>query len=400
MLDDLFKVHLEVIANTPVSIQRYLFETINWDAKAMCLLGGRGTGKTTMICQYYLDRYKDPSKGLYVSADNLHVLNLGLFNLAQEYFKFGGQALFIDEVHKYPNWELEIKNILDTFKKQQVIFSGSTQSELQKSKIDLSRRVVYHELKGLSFREYLHFTTGQVFPVVQWEEILTDHVKMADQFKGMSILKHFREYLQYGYFPFFLEGTEDYLSKLNNVIEKVIFEDIAVVYNLRQATLPILKRLLWLVATSPGLTPNIDHISRDLRVSREVIYSCFIYLEHAGLLNNVYHAAKGRKFIRKPGKVYLENTNLLYAINGALKFQAEAGVIREIFFVNQVSHMHQVHLHDRGDFLIDGKTVIEVGGSSKKTKQIKALNDAFLAVDDIEIGFGQRIPLYLFGLLY
>lgn len=400
MLDELLKIHLEVITNTPSPIKRYLFERINWDAQAICLLGGRGTGKTTLMCQFYLDRYKDPSKALYLSADNLHVLNLGLFRIAQEYFQFGGQALLIDEVHKYPEWEREIKNIIDTFKKQQIIFSGSTQTALHKSKIDLSRRVVYHELKGLSFREYLHFATGQLFTPVKWEEILTQHIRIADQFKGMTILKHFKNYLNYGYFPFFLEGTQDYISKVTNVIEKIIFEDIAVVHNLRQATLPILKRLLWLVATSLGLTPNIDHISKDLRTSREVIYHCLDYLDHAGLINNTYYDAQGRKLTRKPGKVYLENTNLLYAINGSLKLEADQGNLRETFFVNQVSQNHRVNLHDQGDFIIDGSAVIEVGGPSKKTKQIKSLENAFVAVDGIEIGFGVRIPLYLFGLLY
>jgi uncharacterized protein len=400
MLEDLIEMHQEVMKTTPMSIKRYCYPLINWKSNGICILGDRGTGKTTMICQYCLETYQTPDRGLYLSADHINVISYGLFNIAKSYFSEGGEALFIDEVHKYPEWSTEIKSILDVYKGRQIVFSASSSIDLNKSKADLSRRVVYHRLLGLSFREYLLLNVTQEFPILTFQEILDNHVKIASKFKSISILKHFKEYLRYGYYPFFLEGIEDYLSKLNNVIEKVLFEDIAVIYNLKQTSLPVLKKLLWLVATSKGLVPNIDRISKDLRISREMVYNCLEYLKSSGLINDVYPTGKGMKLVRKPGKIYLNNTNLDHAIHGSLKLDAEVGGIRETFFVNQVGSKHKVDLHEKGDFLIDDQIIIEVGGKGKTTKQIRDIDHSYLAVDNIEIGFGKKIPLYLFGFLY
>ena len=400
MLEELFQIHNQVMSTTPTSLKRYCYSQINWEANGICILGDRGVGKTTLICQKCLERHQTPERGLYLSADHINILSLGLFNIAKQYFAEGGQALYIDEVHKYPNWSTEIKNILDTYKDRQVIFSASSSLDLTKSKADLSRRVVYHRLQGLSFREYLTFAQIMTLESFSLEQVLMDHVKIADQFKSLPILKHFKDYLRYGYYPFFLEDVDDYHSKLNNVIEKVIFEDIAVVYNLKQTTLPVLKRLLWLIATSKGLVPNIDSISRDLGASREAIYNCLEYLKNSGLVNDIYPSGRGMKLIRKPGKVYLNNTNLSRAIHGKLRLESDVGGLRETFFVNQVGGLHKVDLHGRGDFLIDDKFVVEVGGKGKNFSQIQGIEEGYLAVDNIDIGFGQKIPLYLFGLLY
>jgi hypothetical protein len=294
-----------------------------------------------------------------------------------------------------------LKSILDTYKDRQVIFSASSSLDLHKSKTDLSRRVVYHRLAGLSFREYLHLSESIQLPVLSLEEILKTHVSICDGLKGLQILKSFREYLQHGYYPFFLEGTEDYLLKVNNIIQKVLFEDIAIVYNLKQTTLPILRKLLWLVATSKGLKPNIDRISKDLEVSRDVLYNCLEYLNNSGLLHNLYPSEKGLKLVRKPGKIFLDNTNLLHAIHGALQFDTDFGAIRETFFANQLANSTMpISLHKRADFLIDSQYVVEIGGPNKGSKQIKGLEEAYLAIDGAEIGFGKKIPLYLFGFLY
>ncbi len=400
MLEELIAIHEEVIANTPTGHTRYLYDRIDWEAKAICLVGGRGVGKTTLMCQFFINRYQSVTEALYLSADNISVLSKGLFAIAQEYFKYGGQALFIDEIHKYPNWAQEIKNILDTFRNRQIVFSASSSLDLQKSKFDLSRRVVYHELRGLSFREYLNFIHETSFHPITFDDVINKHSQLTEEFRGLIILKYFKEYLAHGYFPFFLEGKKDYLSKVANIIEKVIFEDIAVVYNLKQTTLPLLKKLLWLVATSKSFTPNIQKISKNLGVSREIIYNCLDYLNRSGLLCNVYHDAAGMKLARKPEKIFLENSNLLYAISGSLQMESDIGNVRETFFVNQVSLQHRLNSHDHGDFIINSDCVIEVGGKSKTTRQIKQTNNSYLAVDEIEYGFGNKIPLYLFGFLY
>jgi len=400
MLEDLIKLHQEVMATTPISFKRYLFSKINWKSLGMCILGDRGVGKTTLLCQDLLERYGTPDKALYLSADHISVLSYGLVKIAEQFFSYGGKALYIDEVHKYPNWSVEIKNIIDTYKGRQIIFSGSSSIDLNKSKGDLSRRVVYHRLLGLSFREYLLLAENIELPSVTFSEILTDHVEIASRFTNLPLLKFFKDYLNHGYYPFFIEGLEDYLSKVHNVIEKVLFEDVAVIYNLKQTTLPILKRILWLVATSNGLIPNIDKMSKNLGISREMVYNCLEYLSSSGLLNDLFPSGKGNALIRKPGKIYLNNVNLLHAIHGSLKLESEIGGLRETFFVNQVGSLHKITAYDKGDFLVDDKYVVEVGGKGKTGKQIQGEENAYLAIDDTKIGFGKKIPLYLFGLLY
>lgn len=400
MLEEFMACHLEVMRGVPQRFKRYLYPQINWKAGSLCIVGDRGVGKTTLLCQDLLERYKTPSRALYISADHINVISYGLVEIAKDFFAHGGEALYIDEVHKYPEWSTEIKNIIDTYKGRQVIFSASSSLDLNRSKGDLSRRVVYHRLMGLSFREYLQLAEDIELPAYSLSTILENHVTIASDLASYPLLKHFKEYLRYGYYPFFREGLEDYFSKVNNVIEKVLFEDVAVVYNLRQTTLPVLKRLLWLIATANGLIPNIDKISRNLGVSREQVYNCLEYLGSSGLLHDVSPGGKGHNLTRKPGKLYLNNVTLLNAVHGTLQLAADIGAARETFFVNQVASAHKVTLHDRGDFLIDDKWVVEIGGKSKGPQQIKGEKEGYLVIDDTKIGFGKKIPLYLFGFLY
>lgn len=400
MLEDLIQIHQSVMSTIPTAIKRYLYTQINWESMGLCIVGDRGVGKTTMICQDLLNRYQTPDRALYISADHVFVLSYGLISIARDFFAEGGEALYIDEVHKYPDWSLEIKNLLDTYKGRQIVFSASSSLDLNQSKGDLSRRVVYHRLLGLSFREYLELAHNIQLRVFSLNEILENHVSIASQFDEIPILGYFKDYLTYGYYPFFTEGVKDYAAKLNNVIEKVLFEDIAVIYNLKQTTLPILKRILWLVTTSNGLIPNIDKMSKNLGVSREMIYNCLEYLMNSGLLNEVFSAGKGNSLIRKPAKIYLNNSNLLNVMHGSLKLKNDVGGIRETFFVNQLSSTHKISLHDKGDFLIDDQWIMEIGGRNKNDYQVRHEKNAYLILDNLKIGFGRKIPLYLFGFLY
>lgn len=398
MMQDLIAIHNEILALIPKSNTRYLYGQINWNSLGICVLGDRGVGKTTLICQDLLKRYKTPDKALYITADHIAVISMGLFNIAKQFFLEGGEALYIDEVHKYPNWSIEIKNILDTYKNKQIIFSASSSIDLNKSKGDLSRRVVYHKLFGLSFREYLLIAENIEIPSFDLTDILKNHIPIATQWN--FVFPHFKKYLNFGYYPYFTEGLEDYFAKLTNVIEKILFEDIAVIYNLKQNTLLILKKILWLVATANGMIPNIDKMSKNLAVSREMVYNCLEYLTSSGLLNEIFPHGKGNHLVRKPAKIYINNTNLLYAIYRSLKLHPDIGGIRETFFLNQVGNKHKVTLHDKADFVIDDKWVMEIGGKNKDGEQIKGIDSSYLVIDDSKIGFGNKIPLYLFGLLY
>jgi uncharacterized protein len=401
MLDEIFYIHAKTVENVPVAFKRYLYDKIDWASGRVCVTGARGVGKTTMLIQHYHEKYGDVEKCLYVSADNIEICAMGLFNTASEYFKYGGRALIIDEVHKYPSWQVELKNIVDTFKDKAIMISGSSSLGLHKGNADLSRRMVYYSLKGLSFREYLCLKENIKMPAFDLGRVTSSHVSIAQEVSAKGpVLKYFKDYTRSGYYPFFLEGEGVYLNKVLNVIEKVLYEDIAVTGNIKKPHITALKKMLWLVATSVPFSVNISKLSRELGISKEYIYVYLEYLERAGLINSMRGAARGYKLVRKPEKIFLENTNLLLSLNNFLGSENEQGAVRETFFVNQLKGTENIVLSPKGDFLVGDRYTVEVGGKNKKAAQIKALKDAFIAADRIEIGYGNKVPLYLFGMLY
>ena len=405
MLEELFYNHRKVVANAALGFRRYLYDAVVWDEAAVCIMGARGTGKTTLLLQHYHEKYGDVEKCLYLSADNIEVMSLGLFKLAKEYFNHGGRALIIDEIHKYPEWQIELKNIIDVFKNKEILVSGSSALELTEGKADLSRRLVYYKLSGLSFREYLELKENIKIPVHGFEEIVNNHVKIAQKIiSNKPILKCFKEYLAGGYYPFFIEGEATYFSKLLNVIEKVLYEDVAIVSNIKKSNIAALKKILWMVASSVPFCANIEKLSRDLGLSKEYVYAYLEYLEGAELITSICSDSKGHNRIRKSMKLYIENTNLLHAINSNNMLVSEQGSVRETFFVNQLKGYAPLFLCDAGDFVVYGKDnkkyTFEVGRKNKTTAQIKDIANSFVVADNVEIGYGNKIPLYLFGMMY
>ena len=401
MLEDLFFIHKKTIEDTPLNFRRYLYDDIDWKSKAVCVMGPRGVGKTTLLIQHYYEVYNNMEECLYISADNVEVAAVGLFKIAKEYFQYGGKALIIDEIHKYPQWASELKSILDTFKKKKIFISGSSSLALQASKVDLSRRVVYYSLKGLSFREYLILKKDiEVLPI-SFEDILSQHVALAENISSeISILKYFKKYLSSGYYPFFMEGESTYHAKLLNIIEKALYEDVAVLGNLRRSKILILKKILWLIATSGSFTVNIEKMSRELKLSKEYVYSYLSYLEGAGLISCLRPRGKGYMLARKPDKIFIRDPNLLVVLYHQLMSERDQGALRETFFVNQLKDLFKITASDKGDFLLNDKYTVEIGGKDKKFDQIKGLKNAYIAADRMEIGSGNKIPLYLFGMLY
>ncbi len=401
MFEELFYIHRKTVEDVPMAFKRYLHAEIDWHARHICITGCRGTGKTTLLLQYYLEAYNDVEKCLYISADHVAVAGIGLLKIASEYFKLGGEAIIIDEIHKSPNWEAELKSIIDTFKRKQILVSGSSAIKLKKGKADLSRRVVYYNLKDLSFREYLALTESIKLPVLSLEDVLTRHVQYAERItKGRSILKLFNNYLTEGMYPFITEGKSTYLSKLLNVIEKVLYEDIAIAADMKQANIPVLKKILWLVASSVPFQVNIEKMSRELGISKQYVYEYIDHLDTAGLMNAVPYGGTGYRTVRKPAKILMANSNLLFAVNRAMQAEAERGSVRETFFVSQLAPLFKTTIADKGDFEIADQHVFEIGGAGKGHSQIKTIPNAFVAADAIEFGFANKIPLYLFGFLY
>lgn len=398
--DDFFEIQNEAASVINRNFTRYLFANITWDSRLIGIVGARGVGKTTLLLQHYKKEFQSPEECLYISADNILVAGLGLFEIGREFFKIGGKTLIIDEIHKYKNWSQELKNLYDSFPKGQFIISGSSTLGILKGKGDLSRRLVLHELKGLSFREYLNLQTGKQFKVLLLEEILNHHVKIAGSIGNLNVIKHFKTYLTRGYYPFYLEGVGSYHFKIDNIIEKIIYEDIPSLFDIKPSSTQMLKKIIYLVATSAPFSPNIEKISSQIKLSKEYVYNFLEYLERTKVFTFLFPPTQGFKLIRKPEKIYFENSNIIYAIVGKHGFRSEIGTVRETFFINQLTSLHTVFHTPRADFLIDDKYTVEVGGRNKDKKQIYDAKNAFIASDDIDVGSKNRVPLWLFGFLY
>ena len=401
-LNEFFSIQTRLLAQLPRQYSRFLRDEIDWDNRLVALTGGRGTGKTTMLLQHLDELDRSGQKHLYVSADHIRVQATGLYEIVSHFFRLGGKTIMLDEIHKYPNWHQEVKNLYDSFPTAKIYLSGSSTLALQKGKADLSRRAVFHHLPGLSFREYLDLTRGLHFQARSLSETLRNHAETASKIleKG-PILGHFKDYLRHGVYPYILEGADEYHQRLRNTLEKVLYEDIPSAIGIKTSSVTQLKRILWLIATSQPFEPNIGRISSSLRISKEYVYTYIDALERAGLVSGILPSETGHRLVRKPSKLYLENTNLLKAITGALGAEEGIGTVRETFFVHQIKSANlNIRVSTKGDFLVEGKYVFEIGGKTKKGGQINGLDNAFLLRDDIEIGHGNVIPLWIFGFLY
>jgi len=404
MIDKYIATHLSVVKEArKYDFKRYLYGAINWRNRLIGIVGARGVGKTTLMLQYYLNNYSTPEDCLYISADNVNVASAGIYNLAEEYFNLGGRAILIDEIHKYPNWQQELKNIYDSFPSKQVVFSGSSTVNILRGKADLSRRVVFYNLKGLSFREFLVMRMGRSLKPASFAAILKDHVKISSAISSdISILKHFRDYLRFGYYPFFNEGIDEFHAKLNNVVEKIFYEDMPILFNIKSSTIHSLKKLFYLIATSQPFTPNISRISSQLGISKEYIYAYIDELEKAGLFTLLYPREKGFKLLRKPQKIYMDSPNLFSLVEEDRGFPVEKGSVRETFFINQASHAVKLYFSEKADFVDNKGRFFEIGGKNKETKPAGSgyARNYFVVSDNITIGFKNKIPLWLFGFLY
>ena len=388
------------------SQKRYLYQLIDWNLRCIGILGARGTGKTTIMLQRLKEVYGGSDKALYLSADNPRFQAFNLLEFAREFKQQGGEILFIDEVHKYPDWSVYVKAIYDSLPGFKIVFSGSSLLQISQQKADVSRRAVIYNLHGLSFREYLYFSEARVFQAVSLAELIADHLALASAVAdGSTILKSFRSYLKSGYYPFFLEEPEVYIFKLREVINHIIEVDLPLIHHIDSRRIAKIKKLIYLLATSLPLVPNMAKLAQATEISRPTLYNYLEHLQEARLLNLVHSQGRGYSKLAKPEKIYLENSNLMYAVSD----QVHVGTLREIFFVSQIKNAmnlqpafleNSVELSPRGDFLVNSELVFEVGGRNKTTRQIAGMDNAYIAADDIENGFGKKIPLWLFGFLY
>ncbi len=396
MIDNIQDIFATQLQNTPMKFKRYMHKSFDMNDKLIGIIGSRGVGKSTFILQYLKGLGLPFGKKLYFNADHFEVINHSIYDIASEFYKRGGKVLAIDEIHKYPNFAMELKSIYDSFDLR-VIFSGSSALKLENAKYDLSRRAYIYRVNGLSFREFLEYDTGVKFESFSLEEILQNHTNIAyDITSKIKPFEHFSKYLEYGYYPFYKQNLKHYKNRLYEVINTVIESDLPIIFNIEAKNIHKLKKLLSLLCISKPYELNISKLAQKIEINRQTLYMYLHYLELGGLIKLVKSKTKGDSIFAKPEKLYLNNTN----INNSYCQNSDIGTIREEFFVNQISLLHNVNYSLIGDFLIDDKYIVEVGGKNKSFNQIKDAENSFIVADDIEIGFENKIPLWLFGFLY
>ena len=382
-----------------LTFKRYLHQKINWKARLIGIKGARGVGKSTLWLQHIKESFPDTQKVFYASLDDLWFRAHDLLELVEYLYTHGFTHLFLDEVHKLSHWSQYIKNIYDSYPQLHIVYTGSSMLEIDHSKVDLSRRQMLYTLRGLSFREYLDFEGVGTFPVVSVEELLESHLSIAMEIVShIRVLQYFDRYLQMGHYPFYKESTsvDDYHSRLREVANVVVESDMPAVEEITYATVQKAKQLLMVIAPNVPLQPNISRLSQELEVTPSQCLKILYLLDRAGLLLLLTKEQKDYKHLAKPGKIFLGNGNLMYALSSVVNL----GTCRETFFANQLSAIGQLTMPEKGDFLLNGKYLFEVGGSSKDFRQIANIPDSYLAVDDVEIGHLNRIPLWMFGMLY
>lgn len=375
---------------TTSSFIRYKYDTIHWKNRMLGLVGPRGVGKTTLFLQH-IKKNHSLRDTLYVTADHLYFAAHSLYETAEKFNKDGGKYLFIDEVHKYPNWSQELKLMYDSFSDMHVYFTGSSVLDIEKGEADLSRRAPKYLMQGLSFREFLSIRHNIEAPVFSLEQILNQEARIPNVSHPLS---YFKEYLREGYYPF---GEElDFETELSQVVTRTIENDIPLFANMNIGTARKLKKLMVILAGLVPYKPNMASLGSQIQASRNNIDDYLTYMEKAGLIARLKDGTGGLGEFGKVEKVYLDNTNLMYNLGDG---NEDAGTIRETFFFNQMRVNHKVVSSPISDFEIEGKT-FEVGGKSKGKKQIVDAAKGYVVKDDIEYGYGNIIPIWAFGLNY
>lgn len=397
-MDTLFKTYGRLLADTDLTFTRYLYDKINWNNRLIVIKGAKGVGKTTMLLQHIKRTFTDPQKALYVSLDHIWFANHTLLELAEYHYTHGGTHLFLDEVHKYKGWEQEIKNIYDSYPRLHVVVTGSSMLKLEESMAaDLSRRHRSYTMEGLSFREYLQVEQVADLPVLSLETILKNHFKEASKITSkVKVLHHFEKYLESGYYPFYREEGDGFFDRLQQVINTVVTTEIPAVSRIEYDSVYKVRQLLVVLAEMKPYTLNISALCSTLQSSRNNVLKLLDLMDKAALVRRLYATESGMNMLTKPEKILFYNTNLMYCLTP----QVDPGTMRETYLASQLGVNHKLCMPNRGDLVVDGKWLFEVGGKGKGFTQIKDIEESYVVSDNMEIGHGNKIPLWLFGLLY
>lgn len=397
-IDFLRDLSAKRVAQAPTAFKRFLYNRVDWRDRLIMIKGARGTGKTTLMLQRMREAMPDPIKALYVSLDHLWFSGNSLYDVAEYHSLHGGTHLFVDEVHYHRDWQQLLKNLYDDFPELCIVYTGSSLLKLETSGADLSRRQISYALPGLSLREYLASEGACDINAVGLDDLLHDHAQLAAEISGeVRALPYFFEYLSHGYYPFYKEVYEGYGQRVLAIVNQVLENDYPSVEDVSFATIQKAKKMLVILAENAPQTPNMSALYRELETDRNQGLKLLDVLRRAELLNLLSSKSDSLKNMSRPDKIYCDNPNIM----AALVERPDRGCMRETFFANQLKAAgHRLAYPPTGDFLVDGTYLFEVGGKKKSFAQIKDMPDSYLAVDDLDIGYGNRIPLWMFGLLY
>lgn len=397
-LEKLFEISDRRVRNTTENIKRYLYSKIDWRDRLICIKGARGTGKTTLMLQYLKENFLGSNKAIYISLDNIIFSTISLIDIAEDFVLQGGELLVLDEIHHYKNWQTIIKNLNDDYKDLKIIYSGSSLLKMESAGGDLSRRQMVYNLYGLSFREYLLFEEQLNYDPICIEELVSNHASYAESIiSEIKIHPIFSKYLQNGYYPFYKDVFAGYYNRIGEVINQVLESDYPAVEDISTATIIKIKKMLMILAENCPQTPKMSELYRQLETDRNQGLKMLNVLYRTQLLALLSSEKKQLKDMSRPDKIYCDNTNIMHAI----VLNTDKGCERETFFLNQMRAAgHEVTYPPQGDFIVNKKYLFEVGGRKKSFNQIADIDNSFLAVDDTEVGRGNRIPLWMFGFMY
>jgi predicted AAA+ superfamily ATPase len=396
MIKQLQLLSNQILAQQVPEYKRFLFNKIDFNERLIGVLGSRGVGKTTMLLQYLYTIYK-VKKTLYIMAEHPLVVELGLFAIADEFQKKGGEVLIIDEIHKIKNFETDLKLIYDSFFSLNVVFTGSNAVAIDNAKADLSRRAIIYRLPVLSFREFLELETNEKFEPIALNDILQNHMSYAvDILSKVKPFAYFEEYLKSGAYPFYTSSKNSYIQKLLSASLQILETDLPMIYTIDHDKINSLKKMMIMLCQSEPYDINISKLCGAVELNQRTLYKYLGILQAAGLIRILGAKSSGVSIISKPEKLYLDNTNLFSIFCDNPK----TGTRRETFFASSVSYAHSINYPKSGDFILDEKYTFEVGGKDKSFKQLKDVEDGYVVADDIEIGIDNKIPLWLFGFLY
>lgn len=413
MLEELFIKSRDFININNQEYKRYFIKTKHLEHRLSIIIGSRGIGKTTTVAQYIIDNDKE-NKALYVNLDDIQISSkYTMTGIAEEFVLNGGRLICFDEIHKYENWSAELKNIYDRFDKLKIIATGSSALQINKGTHDLSRRAIVYNMVGMSFREFLELHYKYKFDAVSLEEILNNHISLSLEIKNsvekndQKIIQLFKEYLKHGYYPYFLSMPNElmFFQTLQQNINVSIESDLLNIYpKLNGNSVKKIKMLLSVIIKSVPFEPKMSELKKAADIKDDRTLKDYLSkLDDAGLIKLLMQNSLSMKAFDKPEKIFLANPNLMYTK------EPNIGNLRETFFVNQLDNYYKnkqllndegIFASKHGDFYCEEKYTFEVGGKNKGFNQIKDIVNSYVANDDLEVGVGNKIPLWLFGFLY